>query len=59
MTPAGFEGYFRELSEPPQALELPPPLDGPPDIERLVEVAGRYGVTFALPPPPDGAGPVL
>ncbi len=59
VTPAGFEGYFKELSEAPTALELPPPLEGPPDVDRLVEVGLRYGVTFAAPPPPDSAGPVL
>lgn len=48
-TPAGFEGMFRDLSEPARAMTLPPAPDGPPDIARLVETAAGYGVEI-LPP---------
>ena len=46
--PAGFEGFFRELSEPAPTLTLPPPA-GPPDIGRLIATAATYGVDI-LPP---------
>lgn len=51
-TPAGFEGFFRELSEPAPSMTLPPAPDGPPDIERLLRTAAAYGVEI-LPPPRD------
>ncbi len=38
-SPAGFERYFVELAE---ILST----GGPPDIPRLEEPAGRYGLTF-------------
>ena len=41
ITPAGFERFFRELSE---SLE-----GGPPDMEALVELAGRYELPFSEP----------
>ena len=49
-TPAGFEGFFRDLSEPAPSLTLPPMPDGPPDIARLIQTAATYGVDI-LPPP--------
>ncbi len=45
ITPAGFEGYFRELGRPAEKLALPEVVN-PPDISKLVRVAGTYGVTF-------------
>ncbi|MEZ4571683.1 MAG: quercetin 2,3-dioxygenase [Thermomicrobiales bacterium] len=48
--PAGFEGFFRELSVPAPSMEVPPPSDEPLDVPRLVETAARYGVEI-LPPP--------
>lgn len=47
--PAGFEGFFRDLSEPAQSLELPPRSDEPLNIPQLIETAARYGVEI-LPP---------
>jgi hypothetical protein len=38
-SPAGFERYFEGLAEILSAC-------GPPDIPRLEELAGRYGMTF-------------
>jgi quercetin dioxygenase-like cupin family protein len=49
--PAGFEGFFRDLSEPAKALTLPPPADGPPDTERLLATARQYGVEIVGAPP--------
>ena len=47
-TPGGFEGYFRELSEPAQSLRLPPS-GAPRNIGRLITVAARYGVEIIAP----------
>lgn len=49
--PAGFEGFFRDLSVPAPSRTLPPPPDGPPDIARLLEVAAKYGVDIVGHPP--------
>lgn len=49
-TPAGLEAGFRQLSEPAQALTLPPIPTTPPDVPRLIQVFGELGVTFAPPP---------
>jgi len=43
-TPAGFEGFVEELSEP-----APPA--GPPDMARLMDVARRYGLEILGPLP--------
>ncbi len=42
--PAGFESFVEELSEP-----TPPTM--PPDLERLVRVAGKYGLEILGPLP--------
>jgi quercetin dioxygenase-like cupin family protein len=39
ITPGGFETYFSELAK------LIPP-DGPPDLDAIAALAGRYGITF-------------
>jgi quercetin dioxygenase-like cupin family protein len=49
--PAGFEGFYRELSEPAATLTVPPRPDGPPDIERLLAAAAEFGVKIFGPPP--------
>ena len=41
ISPAGFERYFEELAEVLSA-------GGPPDLGRISEVAGRYGLTFHM-----------
>lgn len=38
VTPAGLEGYFREVGTPT-----------PPEVERMVTIAARYGVTITGP----------
>lgn len=53
MTPAGLEAAFRDLSEPAEALTLPPVPVGPPDIPRLLAIFHAHGIAFA--PPPDVA----
>lgn len=50
-SPAGFEGFFEALSVPAEAMTLPPPPDGPPDIVRLLAAAAAYGVEILGPPP--------
>lgn len=52
-TPAGLEGFFKELSEPAATVGLPPMPSGPPDPNLAADVAaqtelvaGRYGVEF-------------
>ncbi len=51
-TPAGLEEAFKQLGEPAQSATLPPPPEGPPDVEEIAAVFEAYGVEFALPPPP-------
>ena len=41
--PGGLDRMFVELGEPAGARTPPPPPTGPPDIERVVRVAGHYG----------------
>lgn len=46
LTPAGFENYFIEMSEPAKEVQLPPMPQGPPDIARLIATASKYGIKF-------------
>ena len=49
-TPAGFAGFVAEVGAATTTTDrLPEPSE--PDIPRLVEIAGRYGIEF--PPPPN------
>jgi quercetin dioxygenase-like cupin family protein len=50
VTPAGFERYFQDMSEPAEYLGLPAN-PGPPDIARMVATATRYGTVFTAPKP--------
>ena len=43
LTPAGFEGLVRDMSEPAGDRTLPPPADGPPDMEMVAAVATAHG----------------
>ena len=43
MTPAGFEGLVREMGEPAGSRTLPPMSDEEPDMERVAQIAGKYG----------------
>jgi quercetin dioxygenase-like cupin family protein len=48
--PAGFEGFMRALSEPAQALTLPPPALQPPAPELMIATAAEYGIEILGPP---------
>jgi quercetin dioxygenase-like cupin family protein len=49
-TPSGFDGFVAEVGSPTATTDrLPEPTE--PDIPRLVEIAGRYGIEFPPPPP--------
>ncbi|HET7479873.1 MAG TPA: cupin domain-containing protein [Rubrobacteraceae bacterium] len=45
--PAGLDRFFEEAGEPGTDVSTPP---GPPDVEKLLATAERYGIEF--PPPP-------
>ena len=47
--PGGFEGFFEEVGEVVTASSAP--REGPPDVERLVATAAKYGCE--IPPPPE------
>jgi quercetin dioxygenase-like cupin family protein len=47
--PGGFEGFFEEVGEFVTGQSSPP--EGPPDVERLVATAAKYGCE--IPPPPE------
>jgi quercetin dioxygenase-like cupin family protein len=50
VTPAGFEGFFKEFSVPAPAMTLPPANEQAyGEVERMLEAAPRYGVEFFLP----------
>ena len=50
VTPAGLEGWFKEFSVPAPAMMLPPMGDvGYSEVQRMLEVAPRYGLEFVLP----------
>lgn len=50
--PAGADEFFAEAAEPAERRELPPPPDGPPDVERLIAIGEKYGMKIR---PPEGA----
>jgi len=53
-SPAGFEGFIEETSDPAGELTLPPQPEAPPDdaeMEQLAALAGRYGNEIVGPPP--------
>jgi quercetin dioxygenase-like cupin family protein len=43
LTPGGFEELVRGMSEPAGSRTLPPPAEGPPDMERIAAVAQAHG----------------
>jgi quercetin dioxygenase-like cupin family protein len=50
VTPAGFEGWFREFGVPAPAMTLPPanePAYG--EVQRMLQAAPRYGLELVLP----------
>jgi hypothetical protein len=53
--PMQFEGFQREVGQPAPERILPPPLDGPPDMQRLIPIAKQNGFEILGPPgPPPG-----
>jgi quercetin dioxygenase-like cupin family protein len=48
-SPARFAAFVREGGEPARRRELPP-VDGPPDAERLARIAAAHGITLLGPP---------
>lgn len=42
VTPGGFEGLVRDMSEPAGARTLPPPSDAEPDMEQIRAIAMRH-----------------
>jgi hypothetical protein len=50
LTPAGFEGWFKEFRVPAPAMSLPPAdQPGYAEVQKMLEAAPRYGLEFALP----------
>jgi quercetin dioxygenase-like cupin family protein len=43
LTPAGFEGLVRDMSEPAAERTIPPASDEAPDMDRVARVAQAYG----------------
>src|SRR6266550_1310684 len=53
--PFQFEGFLHEVGEPATERVLPPPLEAPPDMKRLLPIAARNGMEILGPPgPPSG-----
>ncbi len=53
--PMQFEGFQREVGEPAPERVLPPPLEGHPDMARLIPIAKQHGFEILGPPgPPPG-----
>ena len=53
--PFHFEGFLHEVGEPATERVLPPPLEAPPDMGRLLPIAARNGMQILGPPgPPPG-----
>ncbi|MDQ4128175.1 MAG: quercetin 2,3-dioxygenase [Actinomycetota bacterium] len=47
VTPGGFEDFFEEVGEPVEAPYCPPA--GPPDVEKVLAAAPRYGLEILSP----------
>jgi quercetin dioxygenase-like cupin family protein len=48
---AGHEDLFREMGQPAERHELPPPPRTPPDFGRMAETALKHGTRIVGPPP--------
>jgi len=46
LSPGGFEGYFIEMSEPAKEMVIPPRPEVPPNAQKIIETASRYGIVF-------------
>ncbi|HEV7888220.1 MAG TPA: cupin domain-containing protein [Acidimicrobiales bacterium] len=47
--PGGIDMFFAEVGEHALSRTLPPPADAPPDFERIVATAARYGMNIEAP----------
>ena len=47
--PGGIERFFAEAGEVAESRELPPAPEVPPDVDRLAEIAARYGMQIQVP----------
>ena len=47
---AKFEGLLREIAEPATEHVLPPPPEGPPDMELLLPIAAKWAYDILGPP---------
>ncbi len=58
IAPGGLVAHFRDprFSEPAQALTLPPPPAGPPDMAAFAEDLAGYGIEIVGPPGPPEQG---
>ena len=53
--PMLFEGFLREVGVPAPERVVPPPMEGHPDMARLIPIAARNGFEILGPPgPPPG-----
>ena len=50
LEPGGFEGFLRAVSQPAEALTIPPPAAPPSDPAPMVAAAAEYGVDIIGPP---------
>jgi mannose-6-phosphate isomerase-like protein (cupin superfamily)/predicted enzyme related to lactoylglutathione lyase len=51
VTPGGLhEKLLSGLGEPAKTETLPPPPEGPPDVERIMQIVREYGTEMVLPP---------
>ena len=48
-TPGGIDKFFAEVGERATRRELPAPSDTPPDFERMVAAAEKYGMQIQAP----------
>jgi quercetin dioxygenase-like cupin family protein len=50
LTPAGFEGWFKEFSVPASAMTLPPAEEPSySELQKMLAAAPRFGTEFVLP----------
>src|SRR5215216_4485511 len=47
--PFRFEGFLHEVGEPAAERVLPPPMEAPPDMQRLIPIAARNGMEILGP----------
>jgi quercetin dioxygenase-like cupin family protein len=47
--PGGMDRFFSEVGEPAARHELPPLSEEPPDVERLIAIGRKHGLTIVPP----------